>query len=666
MASRRVLAACTAGKFSLLFVVVCAFLAAPPVLSDPIVPPETYELPVQTVIAQAQVEEPTLMAGTTIYSSEILEIVGVATLEEAISLAPSLTVSTLGASGAQSTITIRGSTSNQVLVIIDGIRVSDPATGLVDLSRIALPANELESVEMIRGGLTTLYGADAVGGVILVTTKRGSDTTKTLLRISNHSYLPAGSVSGSGAGASLVPASPLPLADGQSLYFKASLPYGLGLSASAERAANGFTYYDSNFIRRRRHNADLVRASTRLSWGGSLGEGKASGGLEFGVRSLGVPGTLDSPTPEARQRDLDASISADYSTDYFISDALAFDASVYAKLGILEYSDDPTAVKDIHRSIRTGGDSRWSLLFDEFSSLQTGLSFRYETLDSTVVQLGDGSSPQRASIGVFVAPSLVLGRWTLLPAARWDWTNDFPSGLSFSLGARKTYNEIISLAFSAATAYRAPSFDDLYWPLSNGAEGNPGLGPDLAYAADIGLDAKGMGWTLSSAAFVRYVRDVILWQENNDGIWRPTNFGDAFYPGIELEYMSTSPPWTLSVSYGFIYSYVLSGGLMLSDDKRVPGVPVHTLGAVGTYSRASLKASLSGKYEGLRYLTTANQSYQPAVFILGFGLEWSLDGQDSLFLRAENLLNERYESTRGYPMPGVSIEIGFERSVGKK
>ncbi len=659
MASLRVSTGIPAGFPSLLFIIVFTLLTASPVTSDP------YELPVQTVIAPAWIEEQEIVAGRTVLTSEELESMGVATLDEAISLAPSLALSPLGASGAQSTITIRGSTSAQVLVIVDGVRISDPATGLADLSRLSLPASELESVEIIRGGLTALYGADAVGGVVLVTTKRGSGSSGAMLRISNRSFLPAVSVSGSGAGAGNVPASLLSLVDGQSLFFKASLPSGFGLSVSAERAANEYAYYDNNFIRRRRYNADLLRGSARISWKGFLGEGKASGSIEAGARSLGVPGTLDAPTPEARQRDIDASFSADYSTDYFFTDTLEFDAAVFGKFGILEYGEDADAEKDTHRSLRTGGDTRWSLLFGESSSLQTGLSFRYEGLDSSVVRLGDGSAPRRASVGIFAAPSLALGRWTFLPAARWDWTNDFPSGLSFSLGARRKLDDTISLTLSGATAYRAPSFDDLYWPLSNGAEGNPGLGPDLAYTADIGVDAQGKAWNVSSAAFIRYVHDVILWQENGDGIWRPTNFGDAFYPGLELEYRSTSPPWTVNVSYSFIYSYVLSGGLSLTDDKRVPGVPVHSLGVTGSYTKSLFKATLSGTYEGLRYLTTANQAYQPAVFLLGFRLEWNLDERNALFLKAENLLNERYESTRGYPMPGFSIELGLDCTLGK-
>lgn len=660
MASHRITAGAPAGLPPFLLVFAFAVAITLPGVADP------YELPVQTVTAIAPTEESPPTAGRTVLLPEVLESMGISTLGEALTLVPGIALAPAGAEGAQSTLSIRGSTSNQVLVLIDGIRVSDPATGRVDLSRIGLSSRDIESIEVIRGGMTAQYGADAVGGVVLIRTKRGGSTGELSLAIANTAFLPSTSVVGSGASALAVPLSPLSLVDGQSLFFRASLPFGIALSASAGHSANAYPYYDLNYIRRLRVNADATRVSTNLSWKGLVGYGAVSAAAEFGARWIGVPGTLDAPSPEARQRDLDASFSADYASDYFLSDAIAFDAKGYGRLGLLEYRHDTLAAADMHRSYRLGGDTRWSVLLGEASTIEAGISTRFESLDSTVVKSADGSRPKRVSFGMSVEPRLKAGEWSLLPALRWDWTNDFPSGFSLNIGAAKALNESIGFSISASTAYRAPSFDDLYWPLSNGAEGNPGLGPDLAYCADAGIKIERESFSFSASTFVRYSRDVILWQENDDGIWRPSNFGDAFYPGLELEYSSRSKPWNLYASYGFLYSYVLSGNLGFLDDKRVPGVPVHNLSATGTYESKSLHASITGSYQGMRYLTTANLQYQPAVFLLGFRLEWLLDIRSSLYLKGENLLNERYESVKGFPMPGLSMEMGLEYKLGNK
>ncbi|HWR11094.1 MAG TPA: TonB-dependent receptor [Rectinemataceae bacterium] len=637
-----------------------AFAASLPAGADP------YELPPQVVTDVAPQIKPAPAAGRTEYTSEELKAMGLSSIEEALAAIPSLIVSPVGPSGAQSTVSLRGSTSTQVLVLVDGVRVSDPATGQVDLARLGLSLDDIESIEVVRGGVVAQYGADAVGGVVIIETRRGDSSADFSLKASNKAYLPAASLSGSGAGAVEVPASLLSLIDGQSLSFRAGLPGGLALTASAERSSNAYLYYDANYARRLRSNADLLRGSGTLSWKGFVGEGVVSAAAALGARTLGVPGSLDSPTPEARQRDLDASFSADYATDYFMSDISSLKANGYGRFAILEYSEADDDTADIHRSSRIGGDAHWSLLAGTSATINAGISTRYERLDSTVVKSADGSIPERIGSGVFFEPSIVLGSWTLAPALRWDWTSDFASGLSFCLGAAKTLNDEATFTVSASTAYRAPSFDDLYWPMSSGVEGNPNLRPETAYCADAGFSLKRGGRSFSASTFVRYSKDVILWQENDDGIWRPTNFGNAFYPGLELEYRSAAAPWTLSLSYGFLYSYILSGDLDFSDDKRVPGAPVNKLTATGAYASGPFKGSLICSYESLSYLTTANLAYQPAVFLLGTRLEWSLNDRLSFFCEGKNLLNERYESVKGYPMPGLSIELGFEyRTVEK-
>jgi vitamin B12 transporter len=647
-------------RFLFLIAGVLAVATSFPARADP------YELPPQIVTDTAPEELPAPAAGRSEYTAEDLKAVGVTSIEEALSIVPSLVVSPAGTSGSQSTVSLRGSTASQVLVLVDGVRVSDPATGQVDLSRLGLSIDDIESIEVVRGGVAAQYGADAMGGVIIIKTKRGSQKSGFSLSVKNSSYLPASSVSGSGANAVTVPASLLSLVDGQSLSFRVGLPGGFALAASAERASNAYLYYDANYLQRLRSNADLLRGSTNLSWKGFIGEGEVSAGAELGARSLGVPGTTDSPTPEARQRDLDASLSADYSTDYFFSDRSSFKANGYGHWGLLEYRESDDVTADLHRNMRLGGDARWSLLLGKSAVINSGVSTRYECLDSTVVKNADGSMPERITLGTFIEPTIILGTWSLAPALRYDWTSDFPSGLSLCFGATNALSKEAAFTFSASTAYRAPSFDDLYWPASAGVEGNPNLEPETAYCADVGFRLKKEKSSFAASTYVRYSKDVILWQENNDGVWRPTNFGDAFYPGLELEYESFMAPWTLSCSYTFLYSYVLSGDLSLADDKRVPGVPVHKLSATGAYTSGPFKGSLTCSYEGLRYLTTANLAYQPAVFLVGARMDWSLNSNMSFSVEGKNLLNERYESVQGYPMPGLSIELGFEYRTDKK
>ena len=626
---------------------------------------DPYVLPPQIVEETAPAEALAPAAARAAYTAEDLERLGVASVGEALELVPGLDLAPAGGAGAQTTLSLRGSTSGQVLVIVDGVRISDPATGQCDLSRLGFDLADIESIEVIRGGASAQYGADALGGVVVITTKKGSgggDKPSLTVKAANRSYLPSSAVAGSGASAVGLAPSAAALADGQSLSFRASIPGGFALSASAERQANAYAYYDASGTRRIRANAGLLQGKAGISWKGLAGDGALEASANLSARSLGVPGSLDMPTPEALQRDLDASLAARYAADYFLSDAVGFDASAYARYGLLEYREEAGAAADLHRAARAGADAKWSALFGEASSANAGLSARYDRLDSTVVANASGGAPERVSLGAFAEPSLALGAsWTIAPALRWDWTSDFDSGFSAGLGATKALSERAALAFSATTSYRAPSFDDLYWPSSGGAEGNPDLEPETGYSAEAGFRWKDGASSLDAALFARFARGVILWQQQDDGFWRPSNYGDALYPGLELEWRSRAGAWTFASSYAFLYSYVLSGSLSLSDDKRVPDVPIHSLSGWAAYSSKGFSGTFKLSYKGLRYTTTDNRDYLPAVFLAGASLRWALGERLSFFVNGDNLLNERYVSEKNYPMPGLAIEAGFER-----
>lgn len=627
-----------------------------------------YELPEQIVTAIASEETLAPAASRTLITSDDLQAFGATTVTEALAKVPGLSLSPTGAGGAETTLSLRGSTSNQVLVIIDGVRITDPATGRTDFSRLQIPVDDIESMEVIRGALSAQYGADAVGGVVVITTKKGSAQPGFSISFSNKSVLPASTTSGSGAHAVESPANPLSLFDGQSLSFRAGLGSGIGLSFSAEHTSNAFVYYDANYIRRRRENADLTQGKASLSWQGGLGSGKVSTGAEVSARWLGVPGSLDAPTPEARQNDIDANASAEYKTDYFFSDRFAFKAVGYGKFGRISYREDSASGADIHNSTRLGGDAAWSILASNLVMVNTGLSLRYDRLDSTVVVNSEGKAPQRVSLGAFAEPTFRLAGWSLTPSVRWDWTNDFASGISAGMGATKKLSDSLTMSYSLSSAYRAPGFDDLYWPLSGGAEGNPDLKPETAYEGDAGIKWQERNFSLAVSGFARYSHDVILWQENDDGVWRPTNFGDALYPGLELETKAANDPWLFSASYSFLYSYVLSGNLSIADNKRVPYVPIHALTAAVAYNSGPFSASFDISYKGLRYLTTDNKAYLPSAFLANASFRWALNKEFSLKIEGDNLLNERYESVQGYPMPGFSLSTGvtYKPAPGKK
>jgi vitamin B12 transporter len=126
------------------------------------------------VVTATTVETPTEQLGValSVVTGEDMKTYHYPTLDDALRNIPGVSVQKSGGYGKLSTMTIRGANSNQVLILVDGVRVSSPTLGQTDLSDIS--PDLIERVEVIRGGQSTLYGADAIGGVVNIITKKGT------------------------------------------------------------------------------------------------------------------------------------------------------------------------------------------------------------------------------------------------------------------------------------------------------------------------------------------------------------------------------------------------------------------------------------------------------------------------------------------------------------
>jgi vitamin B12 transporter len=621
-----------------------------------------YELGEITVTAaRAVAPEDETPPAVSVVTAEDIAARGATTVAEAVSTVAGLSVNDKGPDGSQVAVSIRGSTTNQVLVLVDGVRVNDALTGMADLSRV--PAESIERIEVLRGGASSLYGGDAVGGVVNIITKKGESPPR--LSIELGGYMPGARVSGFNLGKVHEGFNASTLLDAQSLTLSWAPRIGealLSLSAGAKRAANAYTFIDSNNEKRERENAGLLRANASAGVELPVPDGKLSASLAASYEDKGVPGSLAAPTLLASEGDFDGRASIGYKAERFVSDFLTIDARLSAGYSRVDYEDLDNHDQDATHEIATLGlEAVQEAFISEGLSLVYGLSSSYARSRSDTV-----GTPSRATAGVFVEPSIALGRLTLRPSIRYDFYSDFSStdplgGLGATLGATYRLGVGDTLKLNLSRAYRVPSFNDLYWPAIAGAEGNPGLRPENALEANLGYERRREGLSYDVVAYARYSHDVILWQPGEDGIWRPSNYGDALYPGIEQELRADlAPGLSASINYTFLYSFVLSGDLGFSDDKRLPMTPMHSMKAVLSGKRDRLSWSATGTFASLRYLKTANAAYLPAYFTLDLFARWKASDGMSIYAAADNLFDEQYAIIEGYPMPGTKLRVGLD------
>ncbi len=124
------------------------------------------------VVTASRIEQPreSVIADVTIINKDEIERAGQSSLVELLQLQPAVEISNNGGAGKTSNIFLRGASSNQTLILIDGLRIQSATTGTTTLENLSLA--QIDRIEILRGPATSLYGQDAIGGVIQIFTKK--------------------------------------------------------------------------------------------------------------------------------------------------------------------------------------------------------------------------------------------------------------------------------------------------------------------------------------------------------------------------------------------------------------------------------------------------------------------------------------------------------------
>jgi len=440
----------------------------------------------------------------TVISGEEIEKSGATGISELLGDKTGIVINDYGPEGASQNVSMRGSTSAQVLILVDGVRMNNALSGGVDLSLI--PVDNIERIEIVRGGSSALHGADAMGGVINIITKKKADN-RLRISIENGSFLPGRHVSGYSADKTGEPADYADLIDSQKARIAYSRELGkisLTTAGSIKRAKNGYIYKDTNLENRKRDNAELLGGDVSAGVRIPAGEGTVDITGSFVRSKKGIPGSITSPTPEASQDDRRMQASAGFHTDRFFSDLLSFEIKTYFISSELQYESPSIDVDSDHKTRSAGLDLVQEMLFFNGFSIIYGGNVSYDTVKSTDV----GTKDRTYGGGFVETPIFITDRLTLQPALRYDYYSDFEGDLNYKIGSVYRLSSTTSIKGSIAKSFRAPTMNDLYWPTDSFAEGNPGLEPETGYSIDFGVTHAAEKLRFDFFGYMRYVRDV--------------------------------------------------------------------------------------------------------------------------------------------------------------
>jgi vitamin B12 transporter len=598
---------------------------------------------------------------------------------------PGVVVNDYGPTGALKTVSLRGSTSSQVLVLLDGIRLNSSVNGEVDLSSI--PMEMIDHIEIVRGGESSLYGSSAIGGVINIITKK-AEKPSIALSITNGSYIPhaANTVSPS-LTTTPVAANLRDLVDSQdvSLSMEGKVgSIGLNGGGSFTRAANGFTWDDPAVINdwRQRTNADTMAGSGFAGIRAPLLGGELSAKGIFQTSDTGAPGTVLYPNDTARQTDSSASAALAWKSERFLADGLTMDLKGFYRYDELGYNDPSFPPASLHKTQTASIDATQKLSFSERAAVVYGGSASYDSVDST----NYSTLRNRLNLAGFLSvPLSPLENLTITPTARYDYYSDFSGSLSFSLSAVLLLGDESSLRTSFGSGYRVPTLDELYWYGPDPAfpiysqYGNLSLKPETSYNWEAGWSLQTKMVSVDTAVFTRLLFDGIsaIWPYNPalPG-YSPVNISQSLLPGAEVHgKLAVTDRISVEATYTFIYSLLLQyAGVSYraSDNLRVPYVPLHNISASVKYADKQISASVDVQYVGEKFTDFANTRafVLPGYFLANADFRLSLSDKMAFTLGARNILNALYYTVSGgntvgypfdpgYPMPPFSILTGM-------
>ncbi len=545
------------------------------------------------------------------------------TIPEVIQRAAGVLITNNGPIGSLTSANIRGSEAGQVLIMIDGRRINDAQNAQFDLSNLPLTKDEIERIEVLRGGASALYGADAMGGVINIITK--APTQEPYARVAS-SFGRFGTQEYS-----------------LSHRWKPG-PLGYGLFASRTRS-DGYrpnSDYDSWVL-----GGELYYD---LPWKGEL---KVS--ARNTQKEIGVPGTITFSDPDDRQKDNLTQLDLNYRDKIGSTVTLNFRGwqNIYRQTYDPGTQGPNFGPSFLHKNYATGGDLQVNSAIGNAHLLTGGLEAIEDRVNSTatgVHQATRGALYLQDEIEVARPLTATLG-------LRYDYHSTYQDQINPRAGLLLRLPGEFRIRASVARSYRAPTFNDLYWPADAFVAGNPNLQPEKAWSYELGGEKKfGDLAVFKVAGFYRDVTDLIRWAPGTDFVWRPTNVQTAHIWGGETELIFY--PWkglAIPLNYSYLDPRDESTG------EPITNKPKHIINAGVDYvTPFGLKSSLKGRYVQyyVNNTSTLNRDYFVLDARLGYEFKIYQKFKGEGFVSLTNILNRDYQINEGFPMPPQSLNGG--------
>lgn len=565
------------------------------------------------------------LAATTVLTRSDIEASGALDLPTLLQGLPGVEISQTGGFGSQTAIRLRGGESDHTLVLVDGLRVNSVSAGTTSIEHLAI--DDIERIEIVRGNVSSVYGSEAIGGVVRIFTRQGRGELRPRLNVGlgtdEFRNLNAG------IGGEIMP--------GLRIDFSAGRTEAGGFSsvkkryASDDPAIDPWDSYlpadaDDDTTRNTHFNFQLEhQLGERLSWGLGARQNRADIELD-GNYADHAEHHLAAYSMHVQGRPLDnwtTRLIAGRSSDELDSD--------FGGTAMDRYH---TRIDQLH----------WeNTLAMGQHMFRFGLEAQEQTLASNQVY----SETERRATSAYAGAGLRVNAHEFDLSLRHDHYSDFGGHSTGRAAYGYSFTPALKSYAAVATAFKAPTFNELYLPAWWG--GNPDLKPERSQSAELGLNYASGGQFFQAMLFANRTEDLIayVWPSN-------INIGEARNRGLELSWhgkfagMNARAAFTLQNPED-----ADTGQSLLRRSQRFGSIALSDrLGKLGW--RAELIAA--GPHPDVHVTTFARTSV-PGYAVLNLSADYALAPGWKLAGRVINALDADYSLVHGYATPGRGFRL---------
>lgn len=574
---------------------------------------------VVTATRQTQRASDVLFDTSVIEAEEIRNAGPTSTLNDLLSRQPGVEINRKGGVGTDSSIFLRGSNNAHALVLVDGIRLGSTTTGYPAWGFI--PLEQVERIEIVRGSCSSLYGSDAIGGVIQIFTKRGDGPFRPFFEVGAGTWNTKSLAAGfSGA------------QDGWRYSLQTSRRESDSYSAIHNPKNSSYNVDKDGYA--------INSSSGNLSYSPAKGH-------EIGVGYLQSEGwnRYDS---SSKARDFKQSERI-FGTNIYTRNQLTSAWTSTVKLGMSTDSSRQYANHVPGSRIRS---DQTQLQWQNDIVLPIGVALLAAERVEQDVYGTPGYLTDERTINSFLAGwTGKLGSHRLQANVRRDNNSQFGNHTTGSLAYGYQLSTDWRASISVGNAFKAPTFNDLYWP----GLGNPNLKPEKSENREASVHYETERHHASLTYYDNDIHNLIEWAPVG-GVWIPSNVASARLRGLTLAYNGQWAGFRLSSSIDLQKPEDVERETLL----RYRARRIAKVGITRDFGSFSIGAETLASSE--RYNDTANKQVLPGYGLVNLTANYRLSGDWTLFARVNNLLDKDYELVRDFATPERNLFVGVRYS----